>query len=66
MERCVIREKSVYLYDMDIIQMIEIFAFVTGVAYIVLEVLQKNAMWVVGFSRGRRARIVSQCSGTGG
>ena len=29
---------------MDIIQIIEIFAFVTGVAYIVLEVLQKNAM----------------------
>lgn len=34
---------------MDIIQAIEIFAFVTGVAYVLLEILQKNAMWVVGF-----------------
>ena len=30
------------------VQVIEIFAFVTGIAYIVLEILQKNAMWVVG------------------
>ena len=37
---------------MDIIQIIEIFAFVTGIAYIVLEVLQKNAMWVVGILTG--------------
>ena len=37
---------------MDIIQAIEIFAFVTGVAYVVLEILQKNAMWVVGILTG--------------
>ena len=37
---------------MDIIQLIEIFAFVTGIAYIVLEILQKNAMWVVGILTG--------------
>ena len=33
---------------MDIIQAIEIFALVTGIAFLVLEILQKNAMWVVG------------------
>ena len=37
---------------MDIFQIIEIFAFATGIAYIVLEVLQKNAMWVVGILTG--------------
>ena len=37
---------------MDIVQTIEIFAFVTGIAYIVLEILQKNAMWVVGILTG--------------
>ena len=30
------------------IQAIEIFALVTGIAYVVLEILQKNAMWVLG------------------
>lgn len=33
---------------MDWIQAIEVFALVTGVIYLVLEILQKNAMWVVG------------------
>ena len=37
---------------MDLIQAIEIFAFVTGIAYVVLEILQKNAMWVVGVLTG--------------
>lgn len=37
---------------MDIVQAIEIFAMVTGVAYVVLEILQKNAMWVVGILTG--------------
>ena len=37
---------------MDVIQAIEIFAFVTGIAYVVLEILQKNAMWVVGILTG--------------
>ena len=31
-----------------LIQAIEIFALVTGLAYVVLEILQKNAMWVLG------------------
>lgn len=31
-----------------LIQAIEIFAAVTGIIYAVLEILQKNAMWVVG------------------
>lgn len=31
-----------------VIQAIEIFAAVTGVVYAILEILQKNAMWVVG------------------
>ena len=37
---------------MGIIEIIEIFALVTGVAYVVLEILQKNAMWVVGILTG--------------
>ena len=32
----------------SIIQAIEIFAAVTGVVYAVLEILQKNSMWVLG------------------
>ena len=32
----------------QVIQAIEVFALVTGVAYAVLEILQKNSMWVVG------------------
>lgn len=37
---------------MDLVGAIEIFAFVTGILYIVLEILQKNAMWVVGILTG--------------
>ena len=37
---------------MDIIQIIEIFAFVTGIIYIVLEIGQKNSMWAVGILTG--------------
>lgn len=37
---------------MDIIKFIEIFALVTGVPYIVLEVLQKNTMWYFGIATG--------------
>ena len=37
---------------MDWIQAIEIFAMVTGIAYVVLEILQKNAMWVLGILTG--------------
>ena len=37
---------------MDIIQFIEVFALVTGIAYVVLEILQKNAMWVLGVLTG--------------
>lgn len=36
----------------SLIQAIEIFALLTGVAYVVLEVLQKNAMWVLGILTG--------------
>ena len=37
---------------MDIIGIIEVFALVTGVPYIVLEVLQKNGMWYFGIATG--------------
>ena len=37
---------------MDILQLIEIFAFVTGVLYLILEIAQKNAMWVIGILTG--------------
>ena len=35
-----------------IFQAIEIFALVTGVAYVILEILQKNAMWILGLLTG--------------
>ena len=35
-----------------VILAIEIFAAVTGVVYVALEILQKNAMWVVGILTG--------------
>ena len=35
-----------------LIQAIEIFALVTGVLYVVLEILQRNFMWVVGILTG--------------
>ena len=34
------------------IRLIEIFAFVTGLVYIVLEIQQKNLMWVLGILTG--------------
>lgn len=37
---------------MDIIGAIEIFAFVTGIIYIVLEIGQKNFMWILGILTG--------------
>jgi nicotinamide mononucleotide transporter len=37
---------------MDIIKIIEMFALVTGVPYIVLEILQKNSMWYFGIATG--------------
>lgn len=36
----------------QLIQAIEIFAAVTGVLYVILEILQKNSMWVVGILTG--------------
>lgn len=35
-----------------LIQAIEIFAAVTGVLYVILEILQKSSMWVVGLLTG--------------
>jgi nicotinamide mononucleotide transporter len=35
-----------------VVKAIEIFALVTGVPYIILEVLQKNAMWIFGIATG--------------
>ena len=37
---------------MDLVGIIEIFALVTGVPYIVLEVFQKNGMWYFGIATG--------------
>lgn len=36
----------------NLVHYIEIFAAVTGVLYVILEILQKNAMWVVGIFTG--------------
>lgn len=37
---------------MDLIKIIEIFAFVSGLIYIVLEIGQKNFMWILGIMTG--------------
>jgi len=37
---------------MDILRAIEIFAFVTGIVYIILEIGQKKSMWIVGILTG--------------
>jgi nicotinamide mononucleotide transporter len=36
----------------QVIKAIEIFALVTGIVYVVLEIMQKNAMWVIGILTG--------------
>lgn len=36
----------------NIITAIEILAFITGLGYIVLEIMQKNAMWLIGILTG--------------
>ena len=36
----------------SIIQAIEVFALVTGIVYVVLEIMQKSSMWVVGILTG--------------
>lgn len=36
----------------EVILAIEIFAMVTGVLYVILEVMQKNLMWIVGILTG--------------
>ena len=35
-----------------LVRIIEIFAFVTGIVYIVLEILQKKSMWLIGMITG--------------
>ena len=42
---------------MNWMEAIEVFALVTGVIYLVLEILQKNAMWVVGILTGTACAI---------
>ncbi|MBR6347176.1 MAG: nicotinamide mononucleotide transporter [Bacteroidales bacterium] len=37
---------------MSIVQVIEVFALVTGVAYAVLEILQRPLMWILGIATG--------------
>lgn len=34
---------------MELMQALEIFTLITGIAYVVLEILQKNSMWILGF-----------------
>lgn len=35
-----------------VIKIIEIFAFATGIAYVILEILQLNFMWIIGIATG--------------
>ena len=35
-----------------VIKIIEIFAFATGIAYLILEIMQHNFMWIIGIATG--------------
>ena len=48
---------------MDIFTAFEIFSLVTGVAYLVLEILQKNFMWIVGILTAAAAVVVFAMKG---
>lgn len=48
---------------MDIFTAFEIFSLLTGVAYLVLEILQKNAMWIVGILTAAAAIVVFAVKG---
>ena len=48
---------------MDIFTAFEIFSLVTGVAYLVLEILQKNFMWIVGILTAAAAVVVFAVKG---
>ena len=39
-------------------EFMEIFTLVTGILYIILEIRQKNSMWVVGIVTGLAAMVV--------
>lgn len=43
---------------MNILQYLEIFTLATGVVYVILEILQKNSMWILGFFSALAAAIV--------
>jgi nicotinamide mononucleotide transporter len=42
---------------MDWIKAIEVFAFATGIIYVILEIFQKNAMWVIGILTGAACAV---------
>ena len=42
---------------MDWKEIIQILALATGVPYIVLEILQKRAMWIIGFLTGAACAV---------
>ena len=48
---------------MDYFTAFEIFSLATGVAYLVLEILQKNAMWIVGILTAAAAVVVFALKG---
>ena len=48
---------------MDVLKAFEIFTFVTGVAYLVLEILHKNVMWIVGILTAAAAVAVFAVKG---
>ena len=43
---------------MDLMDYLEIFTLATGVVYVILEILQKNSMWILGFFSALAAAIV--------
>lgn len=46
------RQRQEKTYMETLIRAIEIFAFITGIIYIVLEILQKKSMWLIGIVTG--------------
>ncbi len=43
---------------MSLMQYLEIFTLITGIIYVILEILQKNSMWILGFFTALAAAIV--------
>ena len=45
-----------------VIKIIEIFAFATGIAYLILEIMQHNFMWIIGIATVLATGFFQRCN----